>query len=385
MSARRNYIDDKHSITNNLIDITKHLTINANESIATSYDTVAALVKELVEVTTNHYLEEKVSCDKVNKCQTTSELKESANDASNSTNSEELPVRRSSRIQRLSVQGEGKKKGNKKESKQSKNAKVTGVIEKEASDVAKQSAQVVTPEVSETDVAPNESDSNSAKSKDETPKKVQKRVPKKEEKEVIKSNEKNKSDIKVKRTYNKKKKLSTPELEKSIDQVICDVISASVIDADPPKESTTDDLHEIPSIGDDSSLPNETQTVDVSVSSNTKPNDAENPDCKDKPTEDSNPKPVKLKSRWCRSSELEAVLNTEVSSVPEAITSVLQNPVDDIVAPSVTVEPSVTEKMETDEQQFKMDDNSVVKNETKATVERPVYEHIDDNIYRFTR
>ncbi|KAG8179351.1 hypothetical protein JTE90_007623 [Oedothorax gibbosus] len=314
-----------------------------------------------------------------NKCRPPTESKNSVSEVLNSNNSDELPVRRSSRIQHKTVQNDNKKKNSKKDPNQSKTVKV---IEKEHSDVKGLSTQTVT-NVKEKE-EPDDSDSNNdSKTTNDLPKRTPRKV---QQREVVPT-----SDGKPKKTYNKKKKLSAVELDKSIDQAICDVINASNIGDPQVDDSKTKRASMIPCVGSSRVLLIETPLSDVPISI-PKLNGPENQESKDKPAEDYTPKPVKLKSRWFRSSELEEMLNTEVNSVPEQTISLPEVSVDGDIKPT-TMETTVSEeqgtcinpdKMEVEELKVETDGNSAERNETKV-IERPDYEHIDDNIYLFTK
>lgn len=116
----------------------------------------------------------------------------------------------------------------------------------------------------------------------------------------------------------------------------------------------------------------------------------------DKSPESSIVKPVKLKSRWCRSSELEAVQNSEINfDNSEALLSIKTEPVD---IPSTATVDTLSTTISIKEEPVEMPFETIVKikeeppDEPKVEVKKesenlapPIYDHIEENIYRFNR
>ncbi|XP_035217544.1 probable histone-lysine N-methyltransferase CG1716, partial [Stegodyphus dumicola] len=106
--------------------------------------------------------------------------------------------------------------------------------------------------------------------------------------------------------------------------------------------------------------------------------------------ENSNVKPVKVKSRWWRSSELEGVLNSDSLISPNdqtvAASNVMQespnNPENESESAGVNEE---AENIQMDVQEPSVADDSIKDDNTTKQLNYPVYCHIEENIYRFAR
>ncbi|GIY85988.1 histone-lysine N-methyltransferase SETD2 [Caerostris extrusa] len=309
------------------------------------------------------------------------------------SDNKDLPIRRSSRIKRLSVKLDSfDKKGNTKKSKTTKDSESKSKDENFAlnneemspqnDNISSKSSDQVTNVKSET-----LSDSNISNMSDETKnqkgnKRVKKRQLSKSEKEKKDSSKNDK-----KKTSTRRKKQMTDAVENSINEVIDDVVNSSL---------TCENSELVPeniSVTSSSLIPcsvvvdnmNYANLVPDTVSDSTKQEDIQSHECKDKFSENSNLKPVKVKSRWWRSSELEGVLNTESTILVESGEFTTDSEIS--VTELATQTPVNESKKKTEDQ------NGSVQKETYkrlssdiiSTKEKPDYEHIDENIYRFAK
>ncbi|GIY58904.1 histone-lysine N-methyltransferase SETD2 [Caerostris darwini] len=311
-----------------------------------------------------------------------------------SSDNKDLPIRRSSRIKRLSVKLDSfDKKGNTKKSKTTKDSESKSKDENFAlnneemspqnDNISSKSYDQVTNVKSET-----LSDSNISNMSDETKnqkgnKRVKKRQLSKSEKEK-KDNSKNDK----KKTSTRRKKQMTDAVENSINEVIDDVVNSSL---------TCENSELMPeniSVTSSSLIPcsvvvdnmNYANPVPDTVSDSTKQEDIQSHECKDKFSENSNLKPVKVKSRWWRSSELEGVLNTE-STIPVVESAEFTTDSEISVTELATQTPINESKKETEDQNGSIQKETYkeLSSDIISTKEKPDYEHIDENIYRFAK
>ncbi|GBN87625.1 Histone-lysine N-methyltransferase SETD2, partial [Araneus ventricosus] len=360
----------------------------ASDKFMMSYEIVNELISDMVEVTSKQF--EECNSDFRDNEINCSPKQESSGSEINCDN-KDLPVRRSSRIKHLTVQQDKvKKKNGSKQNKSIKNSESKPIDENCRSPPKEESIQIdVVSSKSGDEISDSKnevlSDSNKNSklegAKSQKVKRAQKRVSSKFEKEDTKL-EKSKTD--KKKPTRKKKQNLTESVESSIDKVIDDVINASLIWEDPDTKSEILPLsNTTPCSVVVDNLNSEIQVPEISNNS-TKQNDILNQDIKDKQSESNSLKPVKVKSRWWQSSKLEGVLSAETTNPSAESTTVAQQlPIIESTTPPLTSESKVDSK----------DQNNLIPNENckefmdtvVSTTEKPAYDHIDENIYRFER
>ncbi|GFX81565.1 histone-lysine N-methyltransferase SETD2 [Trichonephila clavipes] len=376
MSLEENFVVGfKHSLPFDLMNAVGAVN---NDEFKMSHDMVNELVFEMVDITTKNF-EENVS-DIVTDTKVNCNLKQET--SSNETNeNKDLPVRRSTRIKRLSVrQNSVDKKNN---AKQIKNDKMIENKVKEENNylvLKEESIQIDTSSKNHDHVSNKKSEASDINKNDETKNQKAKR-----RKSQSKS-EKSKID-KKKTGVRKKKQNMSDSLESSIDKVIEEVVNSSVNCEDSELTSEKPFIATATttpcSVVVIKNVPNEIK-VPVILNNDIKQNDNQNQDCKDKQLESNNSKPEKVKSRWWRSSELEGVLNTESTTPIDSITVAQENPVPESVSPKI----NEVDNVEVGNQNNGTCNENIyndVENLCISTDEKPNYEHIEENIYRFAR
>lgn len=207
-----------------------------------------------------------------------------------------------------------------------------------------------------------------SKSKESKPCKVQK------VKQKAMQNEKRNAQTEKKKPLRQKKKCdkSRESTDSSTDNI------DSECKKDEKSEILTSQPQTLPSskILDNVSNPDDNKSENILHEA--KSSDDHNCDTVEKLPESSNTKPVKVKSRWLRCSELEAVMNSE--SVNSEGTVSLASAISEIVEiqPNEggleTVKEEIPEEVITEDAKvFCLDSAS------------PIYDHIEENIYRFNR
>ncbi|XP_055933527.1 histone-lysine N-methyltransferase SETD2-like isoform X2 [Argiope bruennichi] len=352
------------------------------------YDIVNQLLSDMVEVTSKHFEEHNSGlCDNEINC---SPKQESSGNEINCDN-KDLPVRRSSRIKHLTVQQDKvKKKIGSKQNRSIKNSESKPIEENHQSSPKEENIQIDVVSSKGSDEILNSknevlSDSNKddkhegAKSQ-KINKRSQRRGSAKSEKEDTKF-EKSKTD--KKKSTRKKKYNLTESVENSIDKVIDDVINASLNYEDSvTKSEILPIIITTPCSVVVDDLQNEIRVPEISNNS-TKQSDNQNLDIKEKQSESNCLKPVKVKSRWWQSSKLEGVLNTETTdTVAESTTVAQQLPTLESTTPLLTSESKVDSS---DQNSLILNENCIEVLDTVISTEKPDYEHIDENIYRFER
>ncbi|GFT66795.1 histone-lysine N-methyltransferase SETD2 [Nephila pilipes] len=382
MSVEETFVLElKHSLPFDLMNAVGAVN---NDEFRMSHNVVNELVFEMVDITTKHF-EEKISdyfTDNSNNF--------SRETSSNETNeNKDLPVRRSTRIKRLSVkQNSVDKKSNARQSKSNKITENKVVREENHAVVVEEESVEIIISNKNNDIGTDTKNEASDAIKNDGTKNVKmKRAFRKSQSKSEKHDSKSeKSKIDKKKNSRKKKQSMSDSLESSIDKVIDEVIKASA-NCEDSESASEQPLIATPttpcSVVVINNIPSEIKVPDI-LNNSMKQNDNQNQDSKDKQLENNNLKPVKVKSRWWRSSELEGVLNTETTIPIESTTVAQENPVPELVSPKIKEEVDNVEiencNVAHNENLCKELDNVYI-----STGEKPIYEHIEENIYRFAR
>ena len=331
---------------------------------------VSNLVEEMIEVTCKNLSKqvETVSniadnLKKIDRCK--------SEKTSNVNGENDTPVRRSNRIRRSVVKKDEFISPRSKKSNKTKSS---------------------TLEASNTDSNNNPNEMLSKTNPDKSLSSKGQKLQKEEKKQKgLQVNSKRSAQPEKKKTTRKKKCTKNEDVSSNNINYECESKKCEIPDTSSELLATSDHKHPDTDIN--------TECNKVNNIALSKANEEQNCEVNDKSSESCNIKPVKVKSRWWRSSELEAVKNSKSVNTDSTVTSCINKietsdspltiPVqmaatvisvkmelnDSLLIPTVQIKDEVSEEPKLEEK----------KHDTTEDTKPPPYDHIEENIYRFER
>lgn len=337
---------------------------------------ISKLVEEMIEVTCKNVSKEV----ETTLCISNNVKKEQkVSNSANVTVESDMPVRRSNRIRRSVVKkDEFITPRSKKTNKTSKNNETNNLK--------------ITSESNDTDSNNNPSDILSKANTDKSPSNKVHKPPKVEKKQKsLPSSNKRSVQAEKKKPTRKKKCAKSEDISNNNLNNDNESVKSEKLDTSPELQIASDCK-----VSD-----NDTNSECIKTENNILSKTGEDQNCEmnDKSSESCNIKPVKVKSRWWRSSELEAVKNSECVTTDNIVAScaikieITDSP---LTTPAQTAASAISIKAEPNDSPLIptvkikeeiskepiMDDK---KSDSTDNANSPSYEHIEENIYRFER
>lgn len=336
---------------------------------------ISKLVEEMIEITCKNVSKEV----ETTLCISNKNKKEQKfSNSANVTVESDMPVRRSNRIRRSVVKkDEFVTPRSKKTNKTSKNIETNNLK--------------IASETDDTDSNNNPSDILSKDNTDKSPSNKVHKSSKAEKKQKSLQGSDKRSVQAEKKKPTRKKKCAKNE----------DISNDNINNDNESKSEKSDTSSELQIASDSKASDNDTNSEYIKAENNALSKTGEDQNCEmnDKSSESCNIKPVKVKSRWWRSSELEAVKNSEsvttdnivapcaikVETTDSPLTICAQTAV---TAISIKTEPNDSPLIPTVKIKEEMPKEPVIddkKTDSTDNANSPSYEHIEENIYRFER
>lgn len=337
---------------------------------------ISKLVEEMIEVTCKN-LSKQVE---TTLCISNNVKKEQkVSNSANVTGESDMPVRRSNRIRRSVVKkDEFITPRSKKTNKTSKNNETNSLK--------------ITSESNDTDSNNNPSDILSKANTDKSLSNKVLKPPKVEKKQKsLQGCNKRSVQAEKKKPTRKKKCAKNEDISNNNINNDNESIKSEKLDTSPELQISSDCK-----VSD-----NDTNSENIKAENNTLSKTGEDQNCEmnDKSSESCNIKPVKVKSRWWRSSELEAVKNSESVNTDNIVAScaikieitdspLTTNSQTAVTAISIKTEPNDSPLIPTVKIKEEISKEPIIddkKNDPTDNVKLPSYDHIEENIYRFER